>query len=196
MASELVKLYRLLILDIDLGSAATLTLTTENLTVTRAIAATSGRRPVKVRLPFNCKGRYAKVKILPTGKTRLFGMTLYGRRLPNGQEMSWQWAPGPVEETPEVWIKVELPIPATPEEWTDQPLPIPATPNEWTDQPLPIPPTPNEWTEQALPVPPTPEDWREQALPIPATPEEWASLKLPIPTTPDEQEWSDLPVDA
>lgn len=172
MAFNQVKLYRLLVLDIQLGANAVVTFYTElpdaglNQVRQVTLAATSGRQPVKVKLPGTARGRYAKVAIAPTGTMRLFGMTLYGKVIGAAGETQWFWAPGPVEGTPEEWTSVKLPIPPTPE--------------EFTAAPLPIPPTPEEWTEARLPIPPTPEEWSQMAVPLPATPDlpEWAALPV------------------
>lgn len=152
MSAERIKFYKYLVLDIELSAPATLVLNTGLVTITKALSAGT-RRPVKLRFDGTARGRYAQVQIVPSGLMRLFGMTLYGRRVGESAEASWVWIPGPVDGTPEEWTVHPLPIPPTPEEWTAHPLPIPESSEEWTAHPLPIPESSEEWTRRAVPIP-------------------------------------------
>ena len=169
MAFSRVKTYYRLVLDVQLDAPAVLSFYTERGLIRElTLAATVGRAPVKVALPGNALGRYAQLKLAPTGIARLFGVLLYGKVNGEAGETSWSWSAGPVDPTPD--------------QWTVQPLPIPQTPEEYSTQPLPIPQTPEDWTEAKLPIPPTPEDWN--------------LFPLPVPATADAYDWAEIPVDA
>jgi len=182
-----VKIYRWLVLDIELDAAATFTFLTElpgagvAAVLTTTIGPTTGRVPLKIPLPGNAKGRYCQVKIAPTGVMWFYSMVLWGKPMGEAQETSWTWAAGPVTPTPEEWAVIPLPIPPTGEEWSVIPLPIPPTGEEWSVIPLPIPPTSEEWQVIQIPIPPTPETWQ--------------LFKLPVPESSLTPSWADLPVD-
>lgn len=169
MAIDRIKLYRYLVLDVDLSGIASFTFYTEMFTTTISLAATVGRLPVIVKLPGNAKGRYAKVSILPSSTMRLYAIELYGKRIGEVDETKWE---------------LSVPPAATP------------TSEIWTSEPLPIPVTSEEWRQESLPIPPTADAWITEKLPIPVTEEEWKLLTVPIPPSSDMQEWADLTMDA
>jgi hypothetical protein len=216
VAFNRVKLYRLLVLDVDLNAPAVFSFWTElpaaglNLVRQVTLQATAGRQPVKVLLPSTAKGRYAKAQLAPTGIARLYGVVLFGKRTGEPAPVEWEWRAGPVDPTPEDWQVIPLPIPPTSEEWTLEPLPIPPTgeewqvvvssqipqtPDAWDAIALPIPPTGEEWQVLAAQIPVTPEAWETVPLPIPPTSEQWSELKLPIAPTADEYDWAEIPLD-
>src|SRR5581483_10024384 len=80
------------------------------------VPATSTRRPVTSRLPWNTQGHLIQLKLTPgSGQTALYRGRVWARELPSG---SWAWYALPVIDTPIEFAPAPLPIPATTEEWS------------------------------------------------------------------------------
>ena len=192
MASEKLKLFSKIELEILANGAGTLQLLTDvpgsamarrcNLAtpLSNQVSGAFVRRTWTSRLPYNMQGHMVQAILTPGGASQitLYRARIWGRILPGGD---WEWFP--------------LPVIDTPVEFSPAALPIPPTPEAWHNAELPIPPTPEEWRASGLPIPPTSEEWRASGLPIPPTPEDWRSAPFPLKSTPPVPQWVDLGVD-
>jgi len=184
MAFEHIFLLGKLELDVIATAAGTITIQTDipdNAMTDRGTVAVgiSTRRVVQKRLPGHFQGHLFQFTYAPgNGTSRLYGMRLWARELPNGR---WGWH--------------ALPVVPTPQEWSAVALEIPPTPDSWASVRLEFAPTPEGWSGVALSIPPTPEDWSTVRLNIPPTPDGWSEVRLPIKPTPPVPEWFSLEVD-
>lgn len=84
---------------------------------------TTGREPVRFRVPGNTKGWLQRFRISGPYVCRIFDVQVYGRRV-GGGATPWQWLKVPMEHTADEWAPITLPMHKTAEEfsWADLPV--------------------------------------------------------------------------
>lgn len=177
MAFEFLKLFQQIELDIQTAGPMLLQVSTDIPGDAQAVRweqfidtsdTTTGRVPVNVRLPGNCKGRQIKLRISGPYITRIFGCRVFAKELGTPTPTSWSWRPVPVDVTPDLFTTAKLPIDPTPNEFASAKLPIDPTPNEFSPAKLPIDPTPNEFSPLKMPMHPSDTLFEWVSLPMDA----------------------------
>lgn len=176
MASEKLKLYSKIELELISNGNATFTLLTDlpGAGMVQRVQTNVGpsrwtgtfvRGTWTSRLPYNTQGHLVQAILAPASNVQitLYRARIWARELPRGD---WEWFQLPVIDTPVEFGPVNLPIPPTSEEWRAANLVIPPTAEEWRPVNLPIPPTNEEWRAAELPIKPT--------APVP----DWLSLEV------------------
>lgn len=94
------------------------------LQVTLNPATTSqGRVPLSRRLPGNTKGILWRFTLSGPYICRLFELKVFGRRTMTNAS-GWDWAPVPLDATPDTWADIAMPCGQTPEAFTWVDLPV------------------------------------------------------------------------
>jgi hypothetical protein len=149
MGFELLKLFQQVEFDIDTAGPMLVEVSTDlpgNAMAVRAsrqidTAATSGRVPVNIRLPGNCKGRQIKLRVSGNYICRIFGARVFAKDLGTPTPTGWSWRPVPVDVTPDLFTVAKLPIEETPNEFASAKLPIDPTPDEFAGLKVPLTPS-------------------------------------------------------
>jgi hypothetical protein len=155
--TERVKFFKKLEVDISTSGPVTLRLFTDGpspLAVRYSMNIDTGglRTPLKLRLPWNVRGRIARIEIGGAGSGRLFALRAWGRSVGESGSSDWSWMNFPVESSQALAEWAPLPIEGTPSEWQTAELPVEATSPEWEWVSFPVAPTGAQWTWQDVPV--------------------------------------------
>jgi hypothetical protein len=86
---------------------------------------TTGREPIRFRVPGNTKGWLQRFSVTGPYVCRLFDVQVYGRRV-GGAATPFQWLKVPMERTPDEWMPIQLPMNKTATEFTWVDLPVDA----------------------------------------------------------------------
>jgi len=80
-------------------------------------STSAGRVPISVRLPGNTKGILWRFTLSGPYICRLFELKVLGRRT-QPPASGWDWAPVPLDPTPDEWQPIAMPCGQTPEQFT------------------------------------------------------------------------------
>jgi hypothetical protein len=171
-ATERVKLFKRIELDIETDGAGPLTMTVYTnsggsmASVFRQTYATNGaRQTIKQYLPLNVRGRLMRIELTSPAAARVYHLRTWMRPV-NEPNAGWSWENYPLEESTVLPEWSNLGLPATPPGFTWNDLPVEATPPQWSWAPFPVAPTEAQWN--------------------------WAKV-LSVEGTSDKWEWIDIP---
>jgi len=167
-ASERVKQYKKLELDVRADGALTLELFTNQsgqmaLEYTTQVVTPNGRATFYLPLPPGLRGRLLRINAQSASAARIYKLRVWARPL-NEPKADWGWTEYPLEGSEELPAWKDIPVPETPSEFKWAELPVEPTKPEWTWAPLPVAPTagqdPAQWFwAKVLTVDETPDTW-------------------------------------